>query len=454
MKRKSGKIGLVVADDQLRAVQYVDGRVVTADVEVGDNFRKSLRQLLSSSSFVGKSVAVGLEGQSVLIESLVLPPGSKAARVVCSDRLKGDPVFNQQRAIMGLAEESGSPGEKGPQPSLVVMVAIQRDRIDEIMDVCRELQLDVETVECAALASWRVRTDEGLQLRVIRSGGRDMILAGRGEQLLFARIVSAPVTAGELKATLARAASALGAASFENVWTLGIEAEERDSLANSLGVSLDEWPDPTTDAVGSGLAREGRVLIDFTPAEEQVRREKRKTLRTAMAMAGACGLLVLVSGVLSMSSVSKLESERDGLQNQLSMLTIAKLELAQLEVEREQEISNESIISQANPGHRMSTLFSLISSSVGKNMTVETIKIDDIEDGKRHSKDEAGAIPRILDVRINGMAASNVVVRDFAEALLKTKAFSNVQVEASERVLLGMGVEGERFRIHARAETR
>ena len=52
------------------------------------------------------------------------------------------------------------------------------------------------------------------------------------------------------------------------------------------------------------------------------------------------------------------------------------------------------------------------------------------------------------------MAASNVVVRDFADALLKSKAFSNVQVEASERVLLGMGVEGERFRVHARAETR
>ena len=113
------------------------------------------------------------------------------------------------------------------------------------MDACRELQLDVETVECAALASWRVRTDESLQLRVIRSGGRDMILAGRGEQLLFARIVSAPVTAGELKATLARAASALGAASFESVWTIGIEAEDKPSAPKQLEVdSARSYPPP------------------------------------------------------------------------------------------------------------------------------------------------------------------------------------------------------------------
>ena len=180
MKRKSGKIGLVVADDQVRGIQYVDGKVVTATVAAGENLKKDLRKLLSTSSFVGRNVSIGLEGQSVLVESLVLPAGSKPAKSVCNDRLKGDPVFNQERAIMGLAEESSSTS-KGS--SLVVMVAMLRERLAEIMAVCRELQLDIETVECAALSSWRAWQSEGTQLRLIRSGDRDLVLAGRDDQI-------------------------------------------------------------------------------------------------------------------------------------------------------------------------------------------------------------------------------------------------------------------------------
>jgi len=60
----------------------------------------------------------------------------------------------------------------------------------------------------------------------------------------------------------------------------------------------------------------------------------------------------------------------------------------------------------------------------------------------------------MLDVRLNGLARNGSAMRAFAEALLATGAFTDVRIEASERVLLGTGIEGERFRIYAQAETR
>ena len=65
-----------------------------------------------------------------------------------------------------------------------------------------------------------------------------------------------------------------------------------------------------------------------------------------------------------------------------------------------------------------------------------------------------GPIRRILEIQLNGLAANGIAVRDYADVLLSTKAFKDVRVESSERVLLGAGTEGERFRIYARAETR
>jgi hypothetical protein len=59
----------------------------------------------------------------------------------------------------------------------------------------------------------------------------------------------------------------------------------------------------------------------------------------------------------------------------------------------------------------------------------------------------------VLEVRLNGLGKSSADVRQFADQLLSTGAFEDVRVEASERVLLGVGMEGERFRIYARAET-
>jgi hypothetical protein len=54
---------------------------------------------------------------------------------------------------------------------------------------------------------------------------------------------------------------------------------------------------------------------------------------------------------------------------------------------------------------------------------------------------------------MNGLARTSPAVRQFTDALLATGAFRDVRVEASERVLLGVGIEGQRFRIYAMAET-
>ena len=102
--QKASRIGVVVADHALRGAQRIDGKLVTGSVPLGGDFRKDLKQLLSSSPFIGKDLVVGLEGGDVLVESLVVPPGaSKSARAVCAERLKGDPVFNESNAALGVA---------------------------------------------------------------------------------------------------------------------------------------------------------------------------------------------------------------------------------------------------------------------------------------------------------------------------------------------------------------
>ena len=456
MKRKSGKIGLVVSDDQLRAAQMVDGELIRSSVPLDENFKKSVRQLLSSAGFVGKQIAVGVEGQSVLVESLVLPAGTKSARQVCLDRLKGDPVFSQDKAVMQMTEESAAGGAK--QGSLVIMAALESRRLEDIMDVCRDSQLDVETVECGALSAWRGWSGDGVQLRMIRSGGRDTILAGRDDRLLFARVVPAPIAANELKATVTRALAAVGAAKAEVVGVCGVPADECEVYGKAVGARFEEGQPGLDDAVATGLLNDSRMLLDFTPPQEKVMRQKRKVRKYGVTMSAACGLLVLMAGVTSLQTTGDLEQQREDLQNQLSILQLAKNELTTLEDELSREQANEKVISLAYPGHRMSTLFSIIADAAAGDITIETIKIDDTEVSETIKAGE-GETPqivtrRVLDIRISGLGGDNLAAREFNQRLLDTQAFSNAQVEASESILIGVGSEGQRFRIVARAETR
>ncbi|MBM3985376.1 MAG: hypothetical protein FJ296_06775, partial [Planctomycetes bacterium] len=235
-RHKVGPIGLVFADGAIRAAQVLDGRTVNASVPVGDNAKKSLRQLLSLAPFSGRSVVVGLEGSSVLVESVVLQPGqAKEARRICADRLKGDPLFSTEKAFMAVAVESLGGGKGGPAQALAIMAVVNRERLAELMKLCREVELDVVSVEAAALAAWRVWDRPGLQVRLVRSAGHDLVLAGVDGKLLFCRIVEAPIAPAELRATIGRAASLLGAEGFEALEASGLDDEARKAVGEGLG---------------------------------------------------------------------------------------------------------------------------------------------------------------------------------------------------------------------------
>ena len=227
--QKASRIGIVVADEMLRAAQWVDGKLVTSSVAVGKDFKKSLRQLLTSSPFVGRDTVVGIEGNSVLIESLVVPGGvSKSAKAVCAERLRGDPVFHEDAAALGVAVASPPTGNG---PSLVILASMIRERISEIMQSCRELELRVHSVEAAALASWRAWNGEGLQVRLLRNRKTDVVLAGTDGKPMFCRVVEAPISSMELRATITRAASLLGTSGFPRLETCGVETDQASRLA-------------------------------------------------------------------------------------------------------------------------------------------------------------------------------------------------------------------------------
>ena len=458
MKRhKVGPIGLVFADDVIRATQNLDGRMVCASVPVGDNVKKSLRQLLSSAPFVGRSVVVGLQGGAVLIESIVLPPGgAKEARRSCADRLKGDPLFSQEKAFLGVAVEIMPGAEGSPSQVLAIMAAINRERLSELMKACREVELDVQAVEAAALACWRAWPGTGLQVRLVRTSGHDIVLAGVGEKLLFCRIVDAPVAPAELRATVTRAASLLGAESFEALYASGLDEESRKAVAEGLGLEVRGPSQVVEDAAAAGLAMPGLVLSDFTPPEERVLREKRHARRVSLAMAGVAGVLVLCAGLLGTQRISSLGDRGEELESALAVVQADKVELDRLRAELAHEQANEAVIVAARPGHRMSTLFALLSARSNSAVSIDSLKIEDLEDQAVKVKGKeapSGPLPRRLEMRINGVAKTGAAVRAFADALLASNAFSDVRVEASERVLLGVGMDGERFRIYARAET-
>jgi hypothetical protein len=462
-RRKVGNIGLVFGNDTIRAAQNVDGRMIWSSVPVGDNAKKSLRQLISSAPFVGRSAVVGLEGSSVLIESIVLPPGSaKEARKICTDRLKGDPLFSADKAFLGFSVESMPPAEGGQSPTLAIMTAMNRERLMDIMRLCRDAEVNVQAVEAAALAAWRAWNGEGLQVRLVRGGGHDLLLAGADSRLLFCRIVDAPVPPPELRATVGRAASLLGAEGFPCLTTVGMDEASREEFAGALGIEVKAPGRVLDDAAAVGLATEGPILADFTPPEERVLREKRHVRKVGVAMAAACGVLVLAAGALGTQRIASLHDHQRTLEQQRDITQADKQQLEQLNAQLAREEANEAVIVEARPGHRMSTLFALISSRTSDAISIETAKVVDIEDPAFASamrdkankdKKRVGPVPRQLEVRLNGLARSGLAVRQFADALLGTGAFSDVRVEASERVLLSVGMDGERFRIYARAET-
>ncbi|HTE06226.1 MAG TPA: hypothetical protein VK824_08520 [Planctomycetota bacterium] len=462
-RRKVGNIGLVFGNDTIRAAQNVDGRMIWSSVPVGDNAKKSLRQLISSAPFVGRNAVVGVEGHAVLVESIVLPPGNaKEARKVCTDRLKGDPLFSADKAFLGIGVETMPPTDGGQGSTLAIMAAMNRDRLMDLMRLCRDAEVNVQAVESSALAAWRAWNAEDLQVRLVRGGGHDLVLAGIGGKLLFCRIVDTPVPPPELRATVGRAASLLGAEAFPCLTTAGVDEAARQEIASALGIEVKLPGRSLEDAAAVGLATEGAILADFTPPEERVLREKRHVRKTGVMMAAACGVLVLAAGALGTQRISSLHERQTTLEQQRDITQADKQQLDELNTELAREEANEAVIVEARPGHRMSTLFALISANTSDAISIETAKVSDVEDpgfasamrdAKNKDKKRVGPVPRQLEVRLNGLARTGLAVRQFADALLSTGAFADVRVEASERVLLGVGMDGERFRIYARAET-
>jgi hypothetical protein len=336
------------------------------------------------------------------------------------------------------------------------MAAVNRERLGELMKMCRECELDVAGVEAASLSAWRAWSGTGLQVRLVRSAGHDLVLAGVDAKLLFCRIVEAPIASSELRATITRAAALLGAEGFRALSASGLDDESRNSIASDLGIEVKDPAHAVDDAVAAGLATAGSVLTDFTPPEERVLREKRRVRKVGMTMAAASGVLVLCAGLLATQRISVLHGKKSELENQQKLVAAEKQELDQLNAELQHAKANETLIVAARPGHRMSTLFSLIGARTTDLMSIDVLKVEDQEDlsGRPSgSAAPAGPMPHLLEVRINGVARNGTAVRAFADSLLASNAFADVRVEASERVLLGVGMDGERFRIYARAET-
>ncbi len=450
--QKASRIGVVVADHVLRGAQRIDGKLVTGSVPLDTDFKKSLKQLLSSSPFVGKDLVVGLEGGNVLVESLVVPPGaSKSAKAVCADRLKGDPVFNESNAALGVAV-ADSPSGAGP--SMVIHAAVIHSRISQVMTACRELQLQVHAVEAAALAAWRAWSADGLQVRLVRTDSADIVHAGIDGRLLFCRIVERPISHLELRATISRAASLLSTDAFSVLTCSGIDEGERQAMEAALGTPVKACPEDIQDAAAVGLATDGTILTEFTPPEERNLRVKRQIRRVRTYMASAAGVLVLTAGLLGVQRIGNLETQQEYLQDRVEQSQSAELELAAKQAELIAEQTNSAHMAGVRPGHRMSMLFSLIANAAPDELLLETIVVADENDPDREAVEGAVTVPRRLMAELHGLAGSDVEVREFADALLGTEAFSDVRIEASQRVILANGEGGERFRIHATAETR
>jgi Tfp pilus assembly protein PilN len=442
--QKVSRIGIVVSGDTVRAAQRVEGGVIRAQVSIGDDeLKRGLRKLLSSSPFVGRKVVIGLEGSSVLVESLAVPPGSAhSPHAVCRERLKGDPVFNGDRAALGVANV---PAQGAESAGMVVLAAVNRERIAEVMQACRELSLEVHSVEAAALAAWRFLPGDGMQVRLLRGDQQDVVQAGVDGRLLFCRVVNSPMPLMELRATITRVASLLGGR-FDKLLVSGPVDAELAALCRSLDLELDAPPEDIEDPCAVGLATDGQILTEFTPPEEISRRAARRVRKVSFAMAGAGVALLLVAGVLAFQHLSGLRTEEMGLKNEIANLDTAQMELTELRGRLAEVIERRERVTDAVPGHLTSRLWALLLNKAPESLFLETASVEDRVDNATSG--------RQLAVKLAGLAADGDSVRAYAEGLLDSGAFANVRVDTSERVLLDGGVEGERFRITATAETR
>lgn len=472
-RRKSGNIGIVVANGVLRAAQIVDGKTLTATVEADDaldNLKKSMRQLLTAAPFAGRNVVVGLEGDSVLVESLVVPGNQqKSVRGFCADRLKGDPLFDPSRSVYGVSVGAppNAPGG-GRGQTLAVLAAIEQARMQRVIQTCREMELVVQSVEAAPLAGWRAWTGQGMQARFLRTEIGDVVLAGHEENLLFCRVVPGAMELTELSTTLQRAAALLGAERFDHMEATGLSDADMQILSGDLGVTVTSPSDDMADPIAVGLATEGDATIDFTPPEERELRAKRRVKKLRIGMGGVAAALVVTAGIMGYQDEAGLQEQKIALERQVQLLRDTQKQAEELRKEFEIARANEQIIVSARPGHKMSTLFRVIANAAPQTMTFESIDVDDVDDKEGRAAIIAAArakdkkvkiedidIPnkRLLEVRVIGSAPDAEAVHHYANALNQTGAFSKVRVESSERILVD-GNEAERFRIHARAETR
>lgn len=447
--QKASRIGIVVGDVELRAAQRVDGRLVAARVPLGPDLARSVRQLITSSPFTGREAVVGLEGSAVLIESLVVPAGAtKSVRVVCAERLKGDPVFNEEKAALDVAVANPP---SGSGPSMVILAAVNRERIAEVMKVCREMQLQVASVEAAALAAWRASPAQGVQLRLLRIGKNDVVLAGNDSRLLFCRIVEAPIPSAELRATISRAASLLATDGFRQVLAYGLDDAQRERLGQDLGMAIDAPDQMDADPAALGLALDGPTLTEFTPPEERELRAKRSARKVRLGLSVAIGSLGLIVALVGIQRMSALGSIKEHLETRAAARTEAERELVAAQAELTGLELAEQRLNGARPGHLMSRLFALVANAAPENLLLEKVRVDDVE----NISEEPRAAARELVVRMHGLADADARLLAFSEALLETGAFLDVRVENSERVPVGpAGAEGVKFMIYARAETR
>lgn len=461
--QKVSHIGIVVADEVLRAAQRIEGRVIASQVPLGDDMRRSMRKLLSSSPFSGRNVAIGLEGSSVLVESMVVPArSSNSAEALAAERLKGDPVFNDESSVLGV---SVAPATGRGDQSMVILAAVNRDRITKIMEVCRDEALVVQAVEAAALASWRAWSGTGNQLRLLRGDGQDIIMAGVDAKLTFCRVVEGPVSAAELRATITRAGS-LFAGSFDTITVNGSFDEEMQAMARGLGLAVETTDEGGGDPQARGLATDGAVLTEFTPPEERMLRTRRRVRKTRFGMATLGAAVVVVVAALGFLRISVLQANKFVAETKQQAEFEARKELAKLEQLLQSTLALDSQVDRGRPGHDMSQLFSVLLNATPPNVMLESTVIDDIEDAplvvqttkrskrKKGEEKPKGPVPRSLVVRLNGLAGSNLAVSQFAADLFASEAFSDVRIETSERMLLENGMAGERFRIYARAGTR
>lgn len=459
--QKVGPIGIVVADEVLRAVQRVDGRVISSQVPITDDLSSSMRLLLSSSSFSGRAVTIGLEGGSVLVESMVVPASSSGeAESLAAKRLKGDPVFNDARSAL---EVSVAPATGRGGQSMVILAAVNRERIAAVMEACRAQTLAVQAVEAAALASWRAWSGIGNQLRLVRGEKQDIILAGVDGKLGFCRVVDGPVSSAELRATITRVAS-LFAGSFNAITINGHFDDAIDSMVRGLGLEIRTPDEDIEDAQALGLSREGIVLTEFTPPEERDLRTRRKARKARLGLVAVGLSLAVFSAVLGFQRIYELEADKLGVEAALVREADDRAELERLEQRLNDGQAVDASVELGLPGHRMSRLFSVLLNATPAEVTLELAVIDDVEEmpeaaaiqkrDRRKKPMTEGPRPRSLVVHLNGLAAGDTVVNQFAADLFASEAFDDVRIEASERVLLENGTEGERFKIYARARTR